>query len=1093
MTDPKSNASRPQRIFATVTILAFFIGLGPPFFLCPLSASGLEGFTVDDSFTLTSITVRTGKSTRIFDGRKLISGKIMHYQSLGGVTVAVRGGIHLPNVNRAELLGPNLAAGTPNPGATAKPLAGTADAGIAVQFDAPIANQTGPDLVIFELHKGTGNGDPFHIAALEENNGWHGITVTRYDVNASHPASVELPALDLYRHASAPHDTPSFLKGSLVNHTRSEDGFRAIATAIDLSDLGVPVGEKVSGIVLRSVLNQPTFDPLATIGIPSVSEETLLTEAPAGSVSRRASLSDRAMAGPLKNCEEIIFAQRVSGTDHWYGNFGHYSDGHQGHYAPASTPKSVDYFKYAYGNGGRLCRYNLRTRQLTVLLDDPAGGIRDPHVHYDGNKVLFSYRPGGTKAYHLYEISSDGTNLRQLTDGPDNDIEPIYAPDGSIIFCSSRCHRFVPCWKTQVATLYRCNGDGSEIRMLSNNAEQENTPWMLPDGRVLYMRWEYVDRNQLLYHHLWTINPDGTSVMVYFGNQHPGDVMIDAKPIPNSRKIVASFSPAHGLPEHMGYITIVDPQAGPDDMSMARRVSSARFRDPYPLSDDLFLVADPNGIHLLAGDGRTETLYSPPDKSGRWQCHEPRPLRARQRERVIPSRFDASENSGYLVLSDVYAGRNMAGVEPGEIKKLLVLEQLPKPVNFSGGSEPLTVGGTFTLQRVLGTVPVEEDGSAYFEVPALRSLFFVALNEQEMSVKRMQSFVTVQPGETTSCVGCHEQRNQAPHARDLSMLRAVQREPSQITRYDGIPDVLDFPRDIQPILDRHCVQCHNHDRHDADINFSGDRTPYYSTAYWTMFSRSLVVDGRNKYGNRPPRTIGSSASRLMTCLDKSHYGVQLDDRERNLIRIWIESGATYSGTYACLGCGMFPVDFPEEIIRERCGTCHQAKEESYRNVKKGAFYYQFGNLAPPQPLLEEIDDIILIRHLAYFQLGEAPLYQAMCNLDHPSNSLFLRAPLAKSAGGLELCGQPVFGNTRDPDYQEMLARIQAASRRLQQEKRFDMPGFRPNRYYIREMQSIDILPEDLPPDARVDAYATDQAYWRSLQVTGDQNPEPITY
>ncbi len=822
---------------------------------------------------------------------------------------------------------------------------------------------------------------------------------------------------------------------------------------------------------------------LTTIGtIDDDSPSNTLDEAePIAGNSKPFTIRERALDGPLAGCEEIVFAQRVPGGDHWYGNFGHYSDGHAGHYAPPSTPKSLGYFKYAFGDGGRLCRFNLRTGKRTVLLDDPLGGVRDPNVHYDGQKILFSYRKGGTTNYHLYEINIDGTDLRQLTDGPDDDIEPIYAPDGSIVFCSSRCHRFVPCWKTQVATLYRSNADGTDVRMLSNNAEQENTPWMLPDGRVLYMRWEYVDRNQLLYHHLWSINPDGTGVMVYFGNQHPGYVMIDAKPIPDSSKIVASFSPGHGRPEHMGYVTIVDPKCGPDDMKMARRVSEASYRDPYPLADDLFLVADTKGIHFLTDEGRAELIYGPDDTHARWQCHEPRPLRARKREPILPDRLAAESPTGRLVLSDIYEGRNMGGVERGEIKKLLVLEQLPKPVNFSGGSEPLTVGGTFTLQRVLGTVPVEADGSAHFEAPALRSLFFVALDENEMSVKRMQSFVTVQPGETTSCVGCHEQRTRAPHPRDVSLLRAMQRPPSRIEPCEELADVFDFPRDIQPILDQHCAGCHNHDRCEGDINLSGDHTPFYTTAYWTMFSKSLVVDGRNKYGNRPPRAIGSSASRLMTCLDNSHYDVRISEQQRRTIRRWIDSGATYSGTYACLGSGMFPVDFPEQTVIDRCGGCHKATKKSYRNVKKDAYYFQFGEQEPPQPLLEKIDDIILIRHLAYFQLGEAPLYQSLCNLDQPAHSLFLRAPLAAAAGGLERCGQAVFKDKQDSDYLVILDRIEEASRQLHTERRFDLPGFRPNRYYIREMQLFGILPSDLADDVAIDPYATDQAYWRTFQ------------
>lgn len=565
------------------------------------------------------------------------------------------------------------------------------------------------------------------------------------------------------------------------------------------------------------------------------------------------------LAAVLDDCDEIVFAQRVSGRDHWYGNFGHYCETESSYSNSALMTKGD--MRFAFGEGGRLCRLNLRTGELTVLLDDPTGGVRDPNVHYNGRKILFSYRKGGTETYHLYEIGVDGSGLKQLTDGPDNDIEPVYTPDGRIVFCSSRCHRFVPCWRTQVATLYGCDADGSNVRMLSNNAEQENTPWMMPDGRILYMRWEYVDRNQMLYHHLWTINPDGTGVMVFFGNQHPGIAMLDAKPIPGTDKVVAVFSPSHGLAEHMGPIAVVDPSRGPDDMSMAREIGKRRFRDPYPITEDRFLVADAEGIHLLDSDGRTQPLYRPERKGARWACHEPRPIRSRPCEPMLPSRIETARATGFLVLSDVYKGRNMEGVRRGDIKKLLVLEQLPKPANFSGGQEPLSIGGTFTLERVLGTVPVEPDGSAYMELPAVRSLFFVALDENDLAVKRMQSFVTVQPGETTSCVGCHERRTRSPHARPEGVLAATRRPPSQIRPISGVPDVLDFPRDVQPILDKHCVDCHNADRPEGNVDLSGDRTPLYTTSYWAMFVHGLVADGRNKHGDRPPRSIGRSSPR----------------------------------------------------------------------------------------------------------------------------------------------------------------------------------------------------------------------------------------
>ena len=207
------------------------------------------------------------------------------------------------------------------------------------------------------------------------------------------------------------------------------------------------------------------------------------------------------------------------------------------------------------------------------------------------------------------------------------------------------------------------------------------------------------------------------------------------------------------------------------------------------------------------------------------QCHEPRPVQARPREIIIPNRVDVSQPTGRLLLEDVYAGRNLEGVKPGEIKKLLVLQQLPKPVNFSGGMEPLTIGGSFTLAEVVGTVPVEPDGSAYFEAPALKSLFFVALDENDMAVKRMHSFTTVQPGETLSCVGCHEQRNAAPHFKP--QIAALSRHPSTIQPVADVPSVLDFPRDVQPIFDKHCVSCHNPDKYDGRLDLSGDKTSTY--------------------------------------------------------------------------------------------------------------------------------------------------------------------------------------------------------------------------------------------------------------------------
>lgn len=823
-------------------------------------------------------------------------------------------------------------------------------------------------------------------------------------------------------------------------------------------------------------------------------------------------LLERFRSGPLSGVADLIFAARaLNPTDgHWYANFGYYSH----------DPK-----RKAYAEGAKLYRLNLASRVLTVLLADPKGGVRDPQVNYDGTKVLFSYRPGGTEFYHLYEmdLAEPGVEqsrtayrpspsvLRQLTSGPFDDIEASYLPDGGIVFVSSRCKRWVNCWLTQVAVLHRCDADGSNIRALSSNNEHDNTPWPLADGRVLYTRWEYVDRSQVHFHHLWAMNPDGTGQMTWFGNLHPGITMIDAKPIPGTDKIVASFSPGHGQREHDGVITVVDPKGGPDAMEFARPIhKSASFRDPWAFSEDCFLAAQRDTLVLLDGSGRTEVLVKLPseDRAAKLECHEPRPVVARAREPIIQPRVQPSETTGRMLLADVHHGRNMTGVKQGEIKKLLILETLPMPVHYTGGMEPISYGGTFTLERILGTVPVEPDGSAYFEVPALRSVFFVALDADDMAVKRMQSFTSIQPGESISCVGCHEHRSQTPSAEFHATL-AVRKPPAKIEPVRDVPDVIDFPRDVQPVLDALCTDCHGYERTErggpraAGLILTGDRGPLYSHSYYMLTIARLFADGRNQpKSNYPPRALGSSSSKLLRLLDGSHYGVRATELQKKVLRLWIETGAAYPGTYAALGSGMIGnyaennqvntgVDWPvtreaTQTIQQRCKACHdQPSRLLPLNLadERGVSFWQ-----------PSMDDprLLTSRHIVF-------------NLSRPEKSILLLAPLAAEAGGWGLCRSnterlagagkpsansqgeaghtslPVFGSTSDPGYRAILAMIQAGKDFLDREStRFDMPEFVPRADWVREMQRYGVLPPDVKPEEVRDVYSIEQEYWKSL-------------
>jgi hypothetical protein len=798
-------------------------------------------------------------------------------------------------------------------------------------------------------------------------------------------------------------------------------------------------------------------------------------------------LLDQFLSSPVA-VDEIVFAARALGQDgHWYANFGYYAEDPQ---------------RKAYTEGGKLYRLNLRTGKLTALLADAKGGMRDPQVHYDGKKVIFAYRKDGECQYHLYEINVDGSGLRQLTDGLFDDIEPSYLPDGGIVFVSSRCKRWVNCWLTQVAVLHRCEADGRNIRALSSNNEHDNTPWPLPDGRLLYTRWEYVDRSQVHFHHLWTAAPDGTGQTVWYGNLHGGITMIDAKPIPNSDKVVASFSPGHGQREHAGVVTVVDPKAGPDERAFAKSITKgANYRDPWAFSEEFFLAAKGTSLLLINARGEEQQIFKLPeaDRAEHLECHEPRPLARREREKVIPSRVDLAKTTGRMILADVYDGRNMARVQPGEIKKLLVLETLPMPIHYTGGMEPISYGGTFTLERILGTVPVEPDGSAYFEVPAMRSVFFVALDENDFSVKRMQSFCAVQPGETLSCVGCHEHRTQTPKysAQNLAALRHL---PNKIEPITDAPDVFDFPRDVQPILDALCVECHGYEKtgrggpRAGRLLLTGDHGPLYSHSYYMLTIARLFADGRNEpKSNYAPRTLGSSASRLLRMLDGSHYDVKATPQQKKMLRLWIESGAPYPGAYAALGCGMIGnyqenelvntgLQWPETkaaaaVIEQRCAHCHDQPSRvlpTHLADERGVSFWQ-PSLSDPR--------LLTSRHIVF-------------NLSRPEKSLLLLAPLAESAGGWGLCRDSrtnerviVFADTSDPDYQRLLALCSAGTRYLNEKNtRFDMPQFRPRSDWVREMKRYGTLRADYELTEAIDVYAVERQYWKSLWYVPPAEP-----
>ncbi|MFP4055745.1 MAG: hypothetical protein ACLF0G_02630 [Candidatus Brocadiia bacterium] len=474
-----------------------------------------------------------------------------------------------------------------------------------------------------------------------------------------------------------------------------------------------------------------------------------------------------------------------------------------------------------------------------ALLDDPKGVIRDPDVSYDGRRVLFAWKKSlDEDDYHLYEMTVADRKVRQLTFGLGfADYEGVYLPDGHIVFNSTRCVQTVDCWWTEVSNLYTCDPQGRYLRRLSFDQVHTNYPQVTPDGRVIYTRWDYSDRGQIYPQGLFQMFPDGTGQTELYGNNSwfPTTIL-HARAIPDTRRYVAIFTGHHT--RQQGWLGIVDPALGRQENAGAQLIAPVRdtpavhvdrygqsgdqFQYPYPLGETAFLVAlrpqhgQHFAIYFVTADGRRELLAADP----RISCNQPVPLAPRPKPHQRPNVVDYRKNRGNVYLQDIYAGPGLEGVARGTVAELRVValefraagigsNRNRGPAGRALVSTPVSIEGCWDVKRVLGTATVHDDGSACFTVPARTPLYFQALDARGHAVQTMRSWLTLQPGESVSCVGCHESKNTTPPV--LPPSQALRGGPQALEAPPWGTDGFSFPRLVQPILDRHCVRCHHLD------------------------------------------------------------------------------------------------------------------------------------------------------------------------------------------------------------------------------------------------------------------------------------------
>ena len=690
--------------------------------------------------------------------------------------------------------------------------------------------------------------------------------------------------------------------------------------------------------------------------------------------------------------------------------------------------------------------------RVTPLVDSLGEGVyRDVCLHWDARRLLFSFGNGsdhwdGKQSYHIYEVAVDGSGLRQLTFGPKNDCEPFYLPNGQIAFTSDRSEHFVMCGGDRHApTLFVMEADGSDVRQLSFNVFNDFTPAVLPDGRILYSRWEYNERSVTSLHNPFTMNPDGTMVQPYYGNAtiRPNVVMFP-RPVPESPKIMALFTAHHG--QTHGAVGLIDARRGidgdgpltvltprvPITGEKAEDSAYGWFSDPVPLSESTWLCSHTPtllpwlerswALYVADRHGNLALVYRDPAIS----CAEPVPLVARPRPHVLPKApadTDSTTAKATLLLADVYRG--LTGVPRGEAKYLRILEDVPRKGVKTGGV--ICTSGTliFTIKRVFGTVPIESDGSAHFTVPANRNVYFEVLDEKFQEIQRMRSVVCLKPGETRGCIGCHESRNQAPPpVRFL----AAHRPPSRPEPPPWGTKTVSFLRDIQPVLNAKCIGCHAYEREKNKVILTDDLTNQFTVGYQELLPYLTVAissrwDHPDDVLPRPPYTYGSKVSPLVKILAAGHHGVKLTPEDWQRLLTWIDCNGVYYDRYENdhypnrqIFAGSVQ-EAAQRIVARRCGNCHGS------------------------------DD------------GRGDTWWLSLNRHDVRQSRALAAPLAAAAGGWQRCDAIVFADAKDPDYQALLAILSSVRDRLAKYPREDLLSLQGTEV---ERQPV-VLPSPPPP------------------------------